>query len=280
MKKNKIKILLAMLVICTSMTACNKIAKDLSSSEIDVKLEKQTFTNNEETEKEIEVTEEEVSNTDPRYVPKGEKISDDIPLNVITFSDDGEPLFTIDISDCTLADLIETAELTWFDTAEETSGIKIKVSSEGIVTRYDSPNLYLVTQSFKINGGDDFDIETIIGNDIITDRSSYEPSDSPYTNPNTSYSEMKIKNLNISRTMTDKERLSFCGGEIGFGTPKADIEKLFGKGKEFVVDKGASNEKTLHVWQNKNATLAIKYGDGTHTAEKDTAEEIYVFANN
>jgi hypothetical protein len=51
MKKNKIKILLAMLVICTSMTACNKVTKDLSSSEIDVKLEKQTFTNNEETEK-------------------------------------------------------------------------------------------------------------------------------------------------------------------------------------------------------------------------------------
>ncbi len=273
MKKNKIKILLAMLVICTSMTACNKIAKDLSSSEIDVKLEKQTFTNNEETEKEIEVTEEEVSNTDPRYVPKGEKISDDIPLNVITFSDDGEPLFTIDISDCTLADLIETAEL---------SDTKIKVSSEGIVTRYDSPNLYLVTQSFDINGGDDFDIETIIGNEIVTDISSYEPSDSPYTNQNTSYSEMKIKNLNISRTMTDKERLSFCGGEIGFGTPKADIEKLLGtKGEDVIVNhKDGSKEKTLQVWKNKNATLAIKYGDGTHTAEKDTAEEIYVFANN
>ncbi len=274
MKKNKIKILLAMLVICTSMTACNKIAKDLSSSEIDVKLEKQTFTNNEETEKEIEVTEEEVSNTDPRYVPKGEKISDDIPLNVITFSDDGEPLFTIDISDCTLADLIETAELS--------SGTKIEVKGEDIVLRYDTPEFYLMSQSFRINGGDDFDIETIIGNEIVTERSSYEPSDSPYTNPNTSYSEMKIKNLNISRTMTKKERLSFCGGEIGFETPKADIEKLLStKGEDVIVNhKDGSGERILHVWQNKNATLAIKYGDGTHTAEKDTVEEIYVFANN
>lgn len=56
----------------------------------------------------------------------------------------------------------------------------------------------------------------------------------------------KIKNLNISRTMTDKERLSFCDGEIGFGTPKEDVEN-FCKGKEVVVNKGEScNEKTMY----------------------------------
>lgn len=259
-------------MMATSMTSCNKKPVQTDSAvDADVKVEQETYWHE---PLETKVTEEEKKSSaeDPRYVPKGEKVSDDIPLNIITFADEGEMLFTIDISDCTLADLIETAELS--------SNTEIKVKGEGIVSRYDTPEFYLITQSFKINGGDDFDIETMIGNEIVADRSSYDPSDSKYTNPNTSYSEMKVKNLNISRTMTDKERLSFCDGEIGFGTPKEDVEKLLGKGKEFVVNKGESNEKAMYVWQNKKATLAIKYGDGTHTADKDTAEEIYVFANN
>jgi len=249
MKKNKIKILLAMLVICTSMISCNKTAEDLSSSEIDIKVETQTSTKSEETEKEIEVTEEEKSSAeDPRYVPKGEKVSDDIPLNSITFADEGETLFNIDISDCTLADLIETAEQ---KAIKDGKKISMEVSSEGMVEQ-DSPELYLHTQSFEF-GGERFDVETMIGDKIVSDISSYEPSDSKYTNPNTSYSEMKIKNLNLSRTITKKEVLSFCGGEIGFGTLKEDVEKLLGKGKEFVVNKGESNEKTMYVWKNKKS---------------------------
>lgn len=271
--------------ICISLVACGKNREQTSKSEtsmpIDINTKESISTSASKEESSDEstaenITDESLIEEEPQtdangvsYVPIGKKVSDDIPLNIVTFGSKGtsfEP-YEVNISSCTLADLCETSK-------KMSPEYAIESSSEGMVTLDKYPELYLCTKSFELDG-QYLDIETTVDGKVVTDASCYEPADSEYKNPNVTYSDMKIKSISMTRDTISKEKIAFCGGEIGYTTPKADVEKLLGKGREFNY-----GNKKLNVYKNSSATFAVKYVDGTSDSDKDSVEELYVFSNN